>query len=117
MKLSEIKELMIKSLGDDTDASKASQSLSQMISTADFSEGFSAKVLNRIGSAGIVISREAEFIRNMNFVLKRIALTGAAAILILVISIFLSQGTLSLDAFLGLADGSDESFLYILAGN
>jgi len=117
MRLSEIKELMISSLDHDADADKISQKLSAELIPADFSDEFSEKVLSRIATTGLVVNREAEFMRNMNFVLKRMAFTGAAAIILLVISIFLTQGSLSVDAFLGLVDGTDESFLYILAGN
>jgi len=58
-----------------------------------------------------------ESVRNLNNVFSRIALTGVAAIVILLISIFMVQGSLSLDSFLGLGNSYDESLVYLLTGN
>jgi hypothetical protein len=53
----------------------------------------------------------------MNIAFYRIALTGVAAIVLLLISIFLSEGSLSFNTFLGMGESYDESIVYLLTGN
>jgi hypothetical protein len=84
--------------------------------TYSFSKEFRDKVLNRIYNTGITINREIEFVRSMNFAFYRIALTGIAAIIILLISIFLMEGSLSFNSFIGLNDSFDESIVCLLTG-
>jgi hypothetical protein len=83
----------------------------------DFSKGFGDKVLNRIFSTGLTVITEVEFLKTMKFAFYRIALTGVAAIVILLISIFLMEGSLSFNSFLGLGDSYDESIVCLLTGN
>jgi hypothetical protein len=72
--------------------------------------------MDRIFSAGSAVVRETEFIRNLTFVFYRIALPGIAAIVLLLISIFLMEGSLSFNSFLGLGDSSDETIICLLTG-
>ena len=74
-------------------------------------------MLNKLFSATAKISREVEFVKYMNFAFYRIALTGVAAIVVLLISIFFMEGSLSLNSFLGLSDNYDESIVCLLTGN
>jgi hypothetical protein len=117
MKISDLKELLIRSLDQDSDPEKASAKIEEAGVTYRFTEGFSDRILDRIYSAGDAVVREVEFVRNLNNVFYRIALTGVAAIVVLLISIFLVQGSLSFDSFLGLGNGHDESILCLLTGN
>jgi len=117
MKVSDFKELLIRSLDRDIDPREASSKIEEAGATFRFSEGFTDKILDRIYSSGSVIVREVEFERNLNSVFYRIALSGVAAIVILLISIFMIQGSISLDSFLGLGDSLDESILCLLTGN
>jgi hypothetical protein len=117
MKISDLKELLIRSLDKDSDPEKASGKIEEAGVTYRFAEGFRDRILDRIYSAGDAVVREVEFVRNLNSVFYRIALTGVAAIVLLLISIFIIQGSLSFDSFLGLGNGSDESILCLLTGN
>ena len=76
-------------------------------------EGYWIKYLR----AGMIVNRELEFVRNLNSVFYRVALTGVAAIVLLIISIFLMEGSLSINSFLGLGDTYDESIVCLLTGN
>jgi hypothetical protein len=67
-------------------------------------------------SAGLSVTREVEFGKYLNFAFYRIALTGVAAIVVLLISIFIMEGSLSLNTFLGLSDNYDESIVSMLTG-
>jgi hypothetical protein len=117
MNSSEIKRLLISSLDSDVDPAAVSGILEKEGISYDFSKGFSDKVLNRIFSAGLTVTREIEFVRSMNFAFYRIALTGVAAIVVLLVSIFLMEGSLSFNSFLGLSDSYDESIVCLLTGN
>ena len=117
MNSSEIKKMLINLLNSDTDLSVVSRKLEEEGISYDFSKGFGDKVLNRIFSTGLTVTREVEFVKSMNFAFYRIALTGVAAILVLLISIFLMEGSLSLNSFLGLSDSYDESIVCLLTGN
>jgi hypothetical protein len=117
MKIFELKSLIIRSLDRDSDPVQASLKLGEAGVSYSFSEGFQDKILDRLAAAGNPVVREIESVRNLNNVFYRIALSGVAAIVILLISIFMVQGSLSVDSFLGLGTGSDESLLYLLTGN
>jgi hypothetical protein len=117
MKPSEIKKMLISSLNADTDTTKISGRLEEEGITFDFKSGFRDKIVEKVFSAGVTINREMEFMRSMNFAFNRIALTGVAAIVLLLISIFFMEGSLSFNSFLGLSDNYDESIVSLLTGN
>jgi hypothetical protein len=117
MNTQDIKKLMIGSLNEDADTAEISRQLEKAGITYDFSHNFGDKVLNNLFSAGISIGREVEFVKYMNFAFYRIALTGVAAIVLLLISIFIMEGSLTLNSFLGLSDNYNESIVCLLTGN
>ena len=117
MKASEIRKLLISSLNADTNTNEISTKLEESGIVFDFKKGFGEKVLNKVFSASITVNREVEFVRSMTFAFNRIALTGLAAIIILLISIFLMEGTISFNSFLGLSNSFDESIVSMLTGN
>jgi hypothetical protein len=117
MNTSEIKNLIMSSLHEDSNTSEVSRRMEEEGITYNFNEKFRDKVLDKIFSAGLKVKREVEFVKYMNFAFYRIALTGVAAIVILLISIFLVQGSLSFNSFLGISDSYDESIVCLLTGN
>ena len=117
MNASEIKKLIISSLNADADSIEVSRRLEEEGVTYNFSQNFGDKVLNRLLSTRMTVNHEVEFVKYMNFAFYRIALTGVAAIVILLISIFFMEGSLSLNSFLGLSNNYDESIVCLLTGN
>jgi hypothetical protein len=117
MKVTDLKKLLIRSLDKESDPVDTSTILEEAGVTFKFRDGFRNRVMDKIYSAGTSVVREVEFVRDLNHVFYRIALTGAAAIVILLISIFLMQGSLTLNSFLGFADSYDESIICLLTGN
>jgi hypothetical protein len=117
MKPAEVKELMISSLSADNDSEDVLRKLEEAGVKYSFSDGFRDKILDRIFSAAVTVNREVEFIRSMSKVFYRIALTGIAAIVLLLISIFITEGSLSFNSFLGLSDSYNESIICLLTGN
>jgi hypothetical protein len=116
MNISQIKELMISSLNSDADANEVSGKLKEAGISYNFNPDFKDNVLNKLFSATSKISREVEFVKYMNFAFYRIALTGVAAIVVLLISMFFMEGSLSLNSFLGLSDNYNESIVCLLTG-
>jgi hypothetical protein len=117
MKPSEIKNLMISALDAEADPVEVSRKVEEEGISYNFSPGFGDSVLKRIYSAGATLNREFEFVKYLNFAFYRIAVAGVAAIIILAITIFLTQGSFSLNSFLGLSDNYDESIVCLLTGN
>lgn len=117
MNTSEIKKLIISSLNANVDTVEISRKLEEVGISYNFSHNFGDKVLNKLFSAGLAINHEVEFVKYMNFTFYRVALTGLAAIVVLLISIFLMQGSISLNSLLGLSDNYDESIVCLLTGN
>ena len=117
MKTPQLKKLIIESLNADTDSEGIARKLEEEGISYNFSKGFSDKVIDKLFSASLKVNREVEFIKSMNYVFYRIALTGVAAIVILLISIFLMEGSVSFNSFLGLSDTYDESIVCLLTGN
>lgn len=117
MKASEFKNLLIMSLDRESDPVEASRLIRDAGAEYSFSHRFSEKITDKLFNKGNEIIREVEFVRNLNFAFYRIALTGVAAIVLLLISIFLVEGSLSFDSFLGLGNSSDESIYFLLTGN
>ena len=117
MKPVDVKKLMISSLSADTNSEDIMRKLEEEGVKYSFGEDFRDKVLLRIFSATATVNREVEFVKSMNSMFYRIALTGVAAIVILLISIFLTQGSLSFNSVLGLSNSYDESIVCLLTGN
>lgn len=117
MKPSEIKKLIINSASPDANTEDIAGKLENEGVAFDFNSDFTDKVINRLFTAGLKVSREVEFVSNLSYAFKRIALTSVAAIVVLLISIFITQGSISLNSFLGLSDSYDESIVCLLTGN
>lgn len=116
MKPEEIKELIIRSLDSEADNRDISRKLEDEGIFFDFSNNFREVVSRRIFASWKSFKQETEFVRNMNFAFKSIAISGVAAIIVLIISIYLMEGSISLDSFLGLRDNYDESIICLLTG-
>ena len=117
MNRSEIKELIISSLEADADPQDISLKLEKEGVSYDFKKEFTYAVLERIFPVALRITREIEFAKYMVFAFRSIAISGIAAIILLLISIFLREGSISFDSFLGLRNNYDESIVCLLTGN
>ena len=91
MDTSEIKGIIIKSLDPQTDTCDNPDQLEKNGISYNFSRDFREKILNRVFSAGLRVSQQVEFVKYINFAFYRIALTGVAAIVVLLISTFLNS--------------------------
>lgn len=117
MEPAEFKNLIIGSLDEKADTGAISKKIEEAGVSFDFSDSFSDKVTARIFNAPDAVIREIEFVKSMRFVFNRVALTGVAAIILLLISLFLAEGSFSLNSFLGIGNTYDEGIVYLLTGN
>ena len=117
MKATDLKKVIMESLTPDEDTEAFRDRLGEAGVSFAFDDGFKDRVLNRLARGGVVISREVDFLRSLNIAFYRIALTGVAAIVILMISIFIMEGSFSFNSFLGLSDNFDEGIVCLLTGN
>jgi hypothetical protein len=81
-----------------------------------FSPGFTGRVLQAIGNPAQAV-RLYDLEAGMVSIFMRVALSGAAAIILLAVSVFISGGTLSFDSLLGIGNSSVESMICLLSGN
>jgi len=116
MNPSEIKKLIIKSAAEEADPFEISRKLEDEGVSFDFSSDFNDQVISRIFKEKLTVIREPDFGKNLSTVFYRIALTGIAAIVILLLSIFLMEGSLSFNSFLGMGNTYDESVFCLLTG-
>ena len=82
-----------------------------------FSKGFTDKVISRISEGVVVVNRQLDFARSLNSIFYRVAFAGVAAIIILLISIFISEGSLSLNSLVGISHDLDEGLIGLLTVN
>ena len=116
MNKSELKDLLIRSLDKEIDTGEFPEKLEKAGVVFSFGDNFQARVIGKILNSGLPVVRELEFIRNLNYVFYRIALPGVAAIVLLLISLFLMEGSFSLNSVLGLGNGTEESIITLLTG-
>jgi len=117
MKPFEVKKLVINALNVDANPAEASRILEGEGVSYDFGNGFSDKIIDKIFSMGYSVKSKVEFVKSLDFAFYRVAFTGVAAIVIMLISIFLMEGTISFNSFLGISDNYDESIVCLLTGN
>jgi hypothetical protein len=117
MNKNEFKELVISLMNENSEPGKIRKSIESAGVHFEFSNGFHGKVMERIYSIAAVVQKESEFARSLAFVFYKIALPGIAAIIILLISIYLMEGSFSINSFLGLGSNNEESIICLLTGN
>jgi len=107
--------MIIDSLELDSNVSDIAAKLQKEGVDYGFSEGFEDKVLDKLFGKNIIPARENEFVKNLSFLVNRVAISGIAAILILLLTIFLTEGgSFSLNSLVGLSDVYDEGLLCLL---
>ncbi len=116
MKTEELKGLIFKALETEQTPDSFLLKLEEAGVKYTFREDLAQKVLNRIVGGSPAGIAESEFLSSMRMVFYRVALTGVAAIILLLISILLGQGTLSLDSILGIGDFQAESIICLMTG-
>jgi hypothetical protein len=117
MNRSDIKKSIIRSLDTDADLNKVDQEMGTVNRMYDFSDNFNERILEKLFSRGLEINPQTEFLKTISWAFPRIALTGVAAIILLLISIFMMEDSFSFNTILGLSESYDENIISMLTGN
>jgi len=120
MENSELKELIVNSLDSNADPAEAINRLQAEGVSFSFSEDVVGRVLDAVTATGLIAlndnDNDNEIAGSIRTIFYRIAIGGIAAILILFVSIVLSEGSFSLNSLLGLSNTYDESIISLLTG-
>jgi hypothetical protein len=114
MKKEGLKELLLRSLTEEITEKDRKLLEEKAIPEYKFSSSFSEIAMSRIAGGMAGTSMRPEKLRMWNKAFVRIALSGAAIIIILIVSILLTQGSLSYDTLLGLDSSVDEGLVSLL---
>lgn len=108
MKEEKMKDLFLLSLTDDLDTDQRDALDEEFFRYDGFNPGFRERVMAKI-QRPVVLQEKSKrsFERSLNSLFVRITLAGAAAIILLVVSLLLSQGSLSYDTLLGIDKNVD----------
>lgn len=117
METDELKDLILRSLESDPPQGTLLRELEKAGVSYRFKDDFTEMIIKKLVPGESVASADPEFFSNMRLAFYRVALTGIAAIILLLISMLLGQGTLSLDSVLGLGNLHDESIICLMTGN
>ncbi|MBM3419884.1 MAG: hypothetical protein FJY11_01985 [Bacteroidetes bacterium] len=79
-----------------------------------FGSEFTSKVIRRIYGGAIIVNRQMELVRSLNSVFYRVAFAGVAAIILLLISIFVMEGSLTFNSLVGISESYDETLIGLL---
>lgn len=114
MKKDQMRDLLLKSITENLDEDERLLIDNDLLPEYSFSQGFRERVLGKIGIEKMPVYLRPDFLRSLDIGFKRVALSGVAAILILISSILLSQGSLSYDTLLGIDSNVDDSLISLL---
>jgi hypothetical protein len=116
MKPVEIFKLMSDSLNPDINTEEMPGRLASDGVSYSFRDGFTDRVIDILLSQ-VVVNRQLEFGRSLNNVFYRVAFAGVAAIAVLLLSIFLMEGSLTFNSLVGITESFDENLISLLTGN
>lgn len=113
------REILKKALSDSDQLRKEKDQLVRMrevIGSEDyqFKHGFENRVMNRLNQPKNGFGIEFNFVKDLNRVFTRVAISGIAAIIILLISIYLTTGSVSLDSLSGAESYSEDNVISYL---
>ena len=110
----ELKKLMLRSLTDDLSEKERAIIEKDVVPELQFSNGFRGLLMDKITSGSVVLLNGMDFLRTFDLLFRRIAITGVAAIILLALTVFISEGSFSYDTILGLDSTVDEGLISLL---
>lgn len=114
MKTEKLKGLLLRSLSTDLRSDEREILEKELLTDHKFSEGFHDRVMKRIASVKILVNGKRELIRSFDSVFMKVAIPGAAAVILLMLSLLLNQGSLSYDTLLGIDNEVDGVLISLL---
>jgi len=116
MKQDDVRRLLSDSLRPDSGAGDSYDLLKKYGISYSFGPRFTDRVLDKVFSQAVAVNRQLEFVRTLNNVFYKVAFAGVAAILLLLMSIFFTDGSLTFNSLMGISDSFDENLITLLAG-
>ena len=114
MKAEKIKDLILRSLSSNLENDEREVLEKELLTDFNFSRDFRDRVMKGIVSGKVLLNGKRELLRSFDSIFMRVAIPGAAAIIILAVSILLSQGSLSYDTLLGIDNEVDGVLISLL---
>jgi negative regulator of sigma E activity len=115
MKMQEnLKELVLKVLTTDLNEEEQELLKREAVPVYSFSNGFKDSVMDRISKGSVSLVLRPDFLRSLNEIFRRVAFTGVAAIIVLIVIMFVSQGSISYDTLLGIDATIDDPLISLL---
>ena len=114
MKKEDLRELLLRSITEDISDKERRLIEEEAIYDYSFSNDFRERIMTRLEPVRTRIFSGIDFLRSFDIVFKRVAIAGITVIIILVINLLLSQGSLSYDTLLGLDTHVDEGLISLL---
>ena len=115
MKPEKLKDLLLRSLSSELGDDEREVLERELLTDHKFSEGFRDRVMKRITSGRILLNGKREMLRSFDSIFMKVAIPGAAAVIILMLSLLLSQGSLSYDTLLGIDSKVDGVLVSLLS--
>jgi len=114
MKSEKAKRLLAEALDPASDPHSSLSLLESAGVAYTFSQQFTERVMDQVFNQ--IVYRQTEFLRTLNNVFTRVAFAGVAAILLLLVSIFFMEGSLTFNSLVGISESFDENLISLLAG-
>ncbi|MFN2380686.1 MAG: hypothetical protein ABR519_10840 [Bacteroidales bacterium] len=109
-----LKELVLKVLTTDLNEEEQGLLEREVVPAYSFSNGFRDSVMERINNGTVSLGLRPDFLRSFNEIFRRVAVTGVAAIVVLIVIMFVSQGSISYDTLLGIDATIDDPLISLL---
>lgn len=116
MESGKLKDILLRSISPGLEKNERRILEKELLTDHRFSEGFREKVMSSIVAGRVFVNGKRELLKSFDKIFIRVAIPGAAAIIILALSILLSQGSLSYDTLLGIDNNVDGVLLSLLSG-
>lgn len=110
----DLKDLVIRSLTEEITDGERTLIEKEVLQDYSFKSDFRDRVIDRIEDKSLFSNVESDFFRSFNSLFTKVALTGMIAILLLIVSLAVSQGSLSYDTLLGMDATIDEGLISLL---
>lgn len=117
MNTDELKQLIINSLNEDVEPRISMNLLEKEGVVYDFNDDFEDRILCKLFGSHAILEREYDFTQFVNRWFSKIIISGAAAVILMFVTIFISEGnSFSLDSLIGLGDTYEEGMICLLGG-
>jgi len=114
MRKEELSKLVLRSLSDDVSSSERELIESEALAEYSFSADFRDRVLVSLEGKSLFSLFDYSYLKSFDWIFNRVLLSGSVVIIALIISMFVTQGSLSFDTLIGIDSSVDDGLLSLL---